>query len=103
MGDAAVVTIRRQVLDVDLPGTEADGLALQRRLPGVCADVLSPAIEAVLGAIGPGDSYVYLDRIAIDVTLHSTDGLESELADAVQHELQDHFRRHPLRRAEPSS
>jgi Contractile injection system tape measure protein len=102
MGDAAVVTIRRQVLDVDLPGTEADGLALQRRLPGMCADVLWPAIEAVLGAIDQGDSYVYLDRLAIDLTLHSIDGFESELADAVQRELQDHFRRHPLRRAAPS-
>ncbi len=102
MGDAAVVTIRRQVLDVNLPGTEADGLALQRRLPGMCADVLCPAIEAVLGAIDPGDSYIYLDRLLIDLTLRSIDGLESELADAVQRELRDHFRRHPLRRAAPS-
>jgi hypothetical protein len=102
MGDAAVVVIRRQVLDVDLPGTEADGLALQRRLPGMCADVLWPAIGAVLGAIDPGDSYIYLDRLAIDLTLSSIDGLESELADAVQRELQDYFRRHPMRRAASS-
>ena len=54
MGPAAVVTIRRQMLDVELHGTEADGLALQRRLPGMCADVLWPAIEAVLARDRPG-------------------------------------------------
>ena len=31
MGERAVVTIRRQVLEVDLQGTEAEGHALQRR------------------------------------------------------------------------
>ena len=34
-------------------GTERTGLALQRRLPGVCADVLSPALESALGAVRP--------------------------------------------------
>ena len=40
MAGTATITIRRQILDVEVHGTEAEGLALQRRLPGVCADVL---------------------------------------------------------------
>lgn len=95
MAELAVVTIRRQVLEVDLHGSEAEGHALQRRLPAVCADVLSPAIEQALGHIDPGEGYLYLDRLAIDLTVASLDGLEAELAAAVRREIADHFRRHP--------
>lgn len=98
MGGPAVVSIRRQVLDVDLHGTEADGLALQRCLPRVCAEVLSPAIEAALGPMDPGDGHVSLDRIAIDVTLSSLERLETELVDAVRRALREHLREHPRRR-----
>jgi hypothetical protein len=99
MGDPAMVTIRRQVLEVDLQGSEADGLALQRRLAGVCADELAPAIETALGSIDPGDGYICIDRLAIHVRLDSIDGLHGlhgEFAGAVQRELAEHFRRHPL-------
>jgi hypothetical protein len=100
MGDAAMVTIRRQVLEVELQGSEEDGFAIQRRLTGVCADVLAPAIETALDPIDPGDGYICLDRLTIDVTLNSITGLERELAGAVQRGLAEHFRQHPLNRPE---
>ena len=96
MGGAAVVTIRRQVLHVDLHGTEADGLTIQRRLPRVCAEVLAPAIEAALGPMDPSEGHVYLDRIAVDVTLTCLDRLEAELAEAVRRALRDHVRAAPF-------
>jgi hypothetical protein len=86
MGDATVI-IRRQLLEVEVQGTQADGLTLQQRLPGVCVGVLSSAIEAALGPIDPGDRYIGLDRLVIDVTLASIDGLDGELARAVQREM----------------
>lgn len=96
MPGLGMVTIRRQVLEVDLRSSEADGHDLQRRLSAVCADVLSPAIEAALVAIDPGNTYLYLDRLAIDLTFTTLDGFDAELAEAVQRELKDHFRRHPV-------
>lgn len=90
------ITIRRQVLDVELHGSEAEGLALQRRLPAVCTEVVSPTIESALVAFDPGDSYLSLDRLAIDLSLASVDGFEAELAAAVRREIAEHFRRHPL-------
>jgi hypothetical protein len=83
MADTTVV-IRRQVLEVDLRGTEAEGQALQQRLPRVCADVLSPAIESALAALGTDGSPVHLDRLELDLTLTSLEGFETELADAVR-------------------
>ena len=96
MAGRGVVTISRQVLEVDLHGTEADGHALQRRLPGVCADVVSPVIESALGHLDPGDGYLFLERLSIDLTLSSLERLEANLADAIRHELAEHFRRRPV-------
>jgi len=90
------VTIRRQVLDVELHGSEAEGLALQRRLPAVCTEVVSPAIESALAAFDPGDRYLSVDRLAIDLSLASVDGFEAALAAAVRREIAEHFRRHPV-------
>ncbi|HSK35033.1 MAG TPA: contractile injection system tape measure protein [Propionicimonas sp.] len=97
MAGSADVTIRRQVLEVELHGSAAEGHALQRRLPQVCSEVVSPAIEAALGALDPGDSFLFLDQLSIDLSLGSLDGFEAELAAAVRREIAEHFRRHPLR------
>jgi hypothetical protein len=87
--------IRRQVLDVEVEGTQADGLALQRRLRAVCADVLSPALAAELARVDPGDAHLYVERLEISLSGIALDRLESELVDAVRKEVADYFRRHP--------
>jgi hypothetical protein len=91
----SMVTIRRQVLEVEMAGTQADGLALQRRLPAVCADLLSPALAAELARIDPGDAHLYVERLPVNVAGVALDRLEAELVAAVVREVAAFFRRHP--------
>jgi hypothetical protein len=95
MAGTAAIMVRRQILDVELHGTESEGLALQRRLPGVCADVLWPALESAFAPADPGDAHLVVERLAIDVSGISLDHLDAELADAVQREVADYLRRNP--------
>ncbi|HEX7135247.1 MAG TPA: contractile injection system tape measure protein, partial [Iamia sp.] len=95
MAGPAAITIRRQVLAVELHGSEAEGLALQRRLPGVCADVVTPALETALGEVDPGDAHLSVATMVIELPDIGLDRLEAELADAVRRAVADHFRRNP--------
>jgi hypothetical protein len=95
MAEPATITILRQVLDVEMRGTEPDGLALQRRLDRVHADVVLPALESALGRIDPRDAALHVDLLAIDVGAVSLDRLETELAEALRQGVGDYFRRHP--------
>ena len=92
----ATVTIRREILDVEVHGTEADGVTLQRRLSDVCSDVLGPALEAAFARVDPGDGHVMIERLAIDLGDISLERLDAELTDAVHREVADYFRRHPV-------
>lgn len=96
MAEAAAITIRRQVLDVEVFGTESDGMALQRRLPEVCARVLSPALESAFAPIDPGDAHLYVERLTIEVSGITVDQLETELAEAVRRAAAEFVRRNPL-------
>jgi hypothetical protein len=89
------VTIRREVLDVEVLGTESDGAALQRRLPGVCADVLARALEAAFARVDPGAGVLVIERLAIDLPVIALARLDAELADAVHREVAEYFRRNP--------
>jgi hypothetical protein len=92
----AMITVRRQVVDVAVEGTESDGMALHRRLPEVCSDVLAPALESAFAPVDPGDAHLVIERLAIDVSDISLDRLDAELADAVRREVAEYFRRHPV-------
>jgi hypothetical protein len=94
MGGTAI-TVRRQSLDVEVHGTESEGLALQRRLPDVCAEVLWPALESAFERVDPGDAHLVVERLTIDVSGISLDHFDAELADAVQREVADYLRRNP--------
>src|SRR4029453_13726652 len=89
------VTIRREILDVEVHGPEADGVALQRRLSDVCADVLGPALEAAFAPVDPGDAHGVVERLAIHLSAIDLDRLDAELTDAVHREVADWFRRNP--------
>ena len=95
MSESAAITIRRQVLDVEVEGTEVDGLALQRRLPAWCADVLRPALHAELARVDPGDGCLYVEHLEVEVSISGLDRLEDRLVEAVCAGLADFFRRHP--------
>ena len=92
----ATVTIRREILEVEVHGTEADGVALQRRLSDVCADVLAPALEAAFARVNPGEAHLLIERLAIDLADISLDRLDAEMTDAVHREIADYFRRNPV-------
>lgn len=93
----SAITVRRQILDVEVLGDEGDGLRLQRRLPGVCAAVVSPALEDGLAHLDSDGERISIDRIEIDLGELALGDLERELADAVRRGLDRYLRDHPIR------
>ena len=75
--------IRRQVLDVELAGSESDGLALQRRLPELARDWLTPALDEVLDRLVPADEHWLVDRLYVDAGAFAPENLERGLIEAV--------------------
>lgn len=72
--------IRQYHLHLELNGTEADGLALQRQLAGLCTDHLLPALEQVLDRCAPPDAHLIIDWLEIDAGTLSLDRLEQDAA-----------------------
>jgi len=84
--------IRRQFLEVELEGTESDGVALQRRLAALCQDWLMPALEAVFDRLVPDDEYWTIDRLEIDLGSLRPEAFERGFVDAVTHEVERYLR-----------
>ena len=72
-------TIRRQYLHLDLHGSEAEGFALQSRLPELCREELYQAIEAVFDRCAPATGWLCIERLEIDAGEVRPDRLEQEL------------------------
>ena len=84
--------IRRQYLHVELNGTESEGLALQRRLPGLCQDWLNPVLEGVLDRCAPAHETRSIEHLDIDAGTLSLEGLEHRLAESVAQALENALR-----------
>src|SRR5574339_840225 len=95
--ESQVHIVRRQILDIDVEGTESDGHALQRRLPGLCQDTLMASLEAVFDRVVPGDEYWTIDRLDIDAGTLRPDAFEKGLVDAVTQEVERYLRAHAAR------
>lgn len=95
-----LIMVRRQVLDVEMHGAEAEGLALQRRLPAVCADAISPAIESALAPLDESGVHLVIDVLAVDVGEIPLDGLVPALVEQLRRELDAYVRAH---RADPAA
>jgi len=80
--------IRRQFLDVELVGSESDGLALRRRLTDLCQERLMPALEAVLDRLSAANEHWTLDSLEIDAGAFDLETLERGLVDQVSQELE---------------
>lgn len=78
---ANVHVIRRQFLHVEVNGTEADALALQNRLSGVCQDHLLPALERAFDRCVPAHENWSIERLDIDAGSLDSDRLEQDLAE----------------------
>jgi hypothetical protein len=84
--------IRQQYLHVEMAGTEADGLALQRSLPALCRDWITPAMEAAFDRCAPPDVHLFIDRLEIDAGTISVEHLERDLAQSVAQALEKSLR-----------
>lgn len=80
--------IRHHYVHVEVNGTEADGLALQRRLPALCLQSLIPAFERVLNRHASSDRYLSIERLEIDAGAISLERLDHELAEAAARALE---------------
>ncbi|MCI5209213.1 MAG: hypothetical protein D3910_10560 [Candidatus Electrothrix sp. ATG2] len=80
--------IRQQYLHVELNGSESDGMALQRQLPGLCRDWLMPALERTLDRYAPEQGSLYIERLEIDAGATSLERLEHDLAESVAQALE---------------
>jgi hypothetical protein len=79
----SIHTVRRQYVEVEFNGTEADGLNLQRILPGMCQSKLMPVIEKALDRYTPANTYLTIDRLEIDAGSVMLDRLEHDLPEMV--------------------
>lgn len=81
-------TIRRQYLHLDLQGSEADGFALQNRLPELCDQWLRPAMERVLDRLAPATGHLCIEHLEVDAGTVTLERLEQDLAEMVSRALE---------------
>jgi hypothetical protein len=84
--------IRRQILDVEIDGSESDGLALQRRLPELSRDWLTPALDEVLDRLIPAHEHWLVDRLYVDAGAFRPESLERGLIEAVTRAVEQYLR-----------
>ena len=75
--------IRQHYLHIEVNGTVAEALALQRARPDIHAQRLVPAIERVLDRCEPAHGHLSVERLDIDIGTLALDQLESGFATAV--------------------
>jgi hypothetical protein len=80
--------VRQQFVHLQVNGSEADGLAVQRNLSDWCHHGLKPAMERALDDCAPAAGSVCIDRLEIDAGAFSVDQWESELPGAVSRALE---------------
>ncbi len=74
--------IRQQYIEVELTGTEEEGLEIQRLLPDLYYQKLLPAMDKAF-KVFPDDIILSFDRIEIDVGSINLKLLESDFTDSV--------------------
>jgi len=95
--------IRQQYVHIEVNGTEADGLSLQRRLPDLCHHWLTPAIEQALERCAPPDGYLYIERLEIKVGTVTIGHLEHDLPELVAVALEKAIREQMPAEGAPSA
>ncbi|MBJ7312000.1 contractile injection system tape measure protein [Rugamonas sp. CCM 8940] len=72
-------SILRQYVDVRVAGSEAEALALQGRLAGLCAQWLTPVIERALDRCCPPRGVLRIERLEVDAGSIALGRLEQDL------------------------
>lgn len=75
--------IRRGILEVTVDGTEAEGLALQRKLVGLSRDWLMPALEEALTHLVADGEHWAIERLAVDAGSFTPESLERDFVRSV--------------------
>ncbi|MRR34418.1 hypothetical protein EG829_06915 [bacterium] len=87
--------IRQEYLHVEVHGTEAEALALQRTLPGLCRNWLTPAIDRALERSTPPVGLLRIEKVELDLGTVQLERLEHDLAQAVERGLEKWLHEHP--------
>ncbi len=95
--------IRQQYLHVELNGTEAEGMALERSLPDLCHHWLMPAIEQTLERCAPPNEHLAIERLELDVGTLMLENLEQTLPESVTLALENAIREQMLVKATPTT
>src|SRR5262249_10089578 len=74
---------RREILDIDVAGTELHGIAIQNRVAALCQEWLPPALDAAFEHTVPADEHWVLDRLEIDAGRFTADNFERDFVGAV--------------------
>lgn len=85
--------IQRQILQIDLHGTEADGIALQRRLSSLCKDDIVRTLQNVFDRHAPTNGHLTIDRLELDLGSVDMEAVETDIAEALTKALDDALRR----------
>lgn len=83
------ITIRRQIVEVDVQGHALDALGLHHRIAALCRDMLPAALEAALGPIDAGDVHLSVERLELDVSVTSVESLETDFIHGVQQGVEE--------------
>ncbi|RQS65774.1 hypothetical protein DID96_25445 [Burkholderia sp. Bp8963] len=75
--------IRREIVELVVTGTEADGFALQHAVAELCRDWLTPALDAAFSRVVPSDEHWSFERLDVDVGCFTLETLESDFVAAV--------------------
>ncbi|SFL52725.1 contractile injection system tape measure protein [Rugamonas rubra] len=79
MQPSAPHSILRQYVEVRMAGSEAEALALQGRLAGLCAQWLTPVIERALERCCPPRGVLRIERLEVDAGSVALGRLEQDL------------------------
>lgn len=85
-------TIRQQHLHIELAGSEAEGMALQTRLPVWVQDNLLPVLERTFGRLVPDGEHWSLERLEIDAGEVGIDRFELDLPILIEQALEQAIR-----------
>lgn len=75
--------IRRQVIQLDLVGTEADGIDVHSQLTALCHRFITPALDQALMRHASVDSWVTIERLDLDLGSMALSQLETALPPAI--------------------
>ncbi|WP_374454959.1 contractile injection system tape measure protein [Nocardioides sp.] len=106
MSPPATIAVRRHVVEVEVHGSENDGLLVQRHLSGTVDGVVARALERALAGVVPEDDRLVVERLDIELDGVPYALLDDALAQAVRHDVEAFFRRHvppPLGRTDSST